>query len=63
MQSENLLRCGSKMKRAVVNSGRPHPNGRGVEPARARRDTRYKESYIFGDACGPRGTATGLILL
>jgi hypothetical protein len=21
-------------------------------PARARRDTRYKESYIFGDACG-----------
>jgi hypothetical protein len=48
------------MKGAVVDSGRLHPNGRGVEPSRARRDTRYKQTYIFG---GARGTTTGLILL
>ena len=48
------------MKCAVVDSGHPHLNGRGIEPSRARRDTRYKQSCIFG---GARGNATGLILL
>ena len=60
MQSENLLRFGSKMKRSVVDSGHPHPSGRGVEPSRARLDARYKQTYHSG---GAHFIATGLILL
>tara|TARA_B100000780_G_scaffold8644_1_gene6241 strand:- start:589 stop:762 length:174 start_codon:yes stop_codon:yes gene_type:complete len=48
------------MKRAVVDSGHPNPNRRGVEPDRARPDTCYKQNYISG---GAHCTATGLILL